>query len=150
MTNATSPTKNKDDARSTFGGASLSDLTNKVENAGAAGLDKAKEMASSVAHTIGEAGATVEKKANEATSAVGGSMKSLAGTIREKAPHEGKLGTASEAVADTLDKGGRFLQQEGLAGVGGEITECIRRNPIAAVLVGIGFGFLLAKITTRS
>jgi hypothetical protein len=99
---------------------------------------------------MGEAGATVEKKANEATSAVGGGMKSLAGTIREKAPHEGKFGTASAAVADTLDKGGRYLQEEGLGGMGGEVTDFIRRNPIPAVLAGIGIGFLLAKLTTRS
>jgi hypothetical protein len=150
MANAANTVKNMDEGRSTFGSTGKPDLATKIENASAAGYDKAKEMASSAIHAIGEAEATVEKKANEATSAVGGSMKSLAGTIREKAPHQGKLGTASEAVADTLDKGGRYLQEEGLAGMGGEITECIRRNPIAAVLVGIGFGFLLAKLTTRS
>jgi len=150
MANAPSTVKNMDDGRPGFAGACKPDLATKIENAGVAGFDKAKEMASSVVHTMGEAEATVERKANEATSAVGGGMKSLAGTIREKAPHDGKLGTASEAVAASLDKGGRYLQEEGLAGMGGEITECIRRNPIATVLVCVGFGFLLAKLTTRS
>jgi hypothetical protein len=137
------------------------DLRNKAENAGAKGMDKAKEMASSaadtakdaassVAHTIGEAGAAVGDKANEATSAVGGGMKSLAGTIRQHTPHEGMLGTASASVADSLESGGRYLQEEGLRGMTDEVANLIRRNPIPALLVGIGIGFLLAKASTRS
>src|ERR1700674_3326169 len=110
MLNAPSTGKNFDET----------DLKNKAESAGAAGMDKAKELASSmvdrakdaassVAHSVGVAGSAVGDKANEATSAVGGGMKSLAGTIRENAPHQGALGTASSSVADTLDKGGRYL-----------------------------------------
>jgi hypothetical protein len=150
MANAPSIVKNTDET----------DLKNKAESAGAAGMDKGQEMApsmvdrakdaaSSVAHSVGVAGSAVGEKANEATSAVGGGMKSLAGAIRENAPHQGVLGTASSSVADTLDKGGRYLQEEGLSGIGGEVTNLIRRNPLPAILVGIGIGFLLAKLTTR-
>lgn len=86
---------------------------------------------------------------NEATAAVGSSLKSLAGAIREHTPHEGVLGTASSAVANTLESGGRYLQHEGLSGIAADVTNLIRRNPIPAVLVGIGLGFLLAKTTIR-
>jgi hypothetical protein len=142
-------------------GTFAGDLRNKAENAGAAGMDKAKEIASSavdtakdaassVAHSMGEAGAAVGDKANEATSAVGGGMKSLAGAIRENARHGGTLGTASASIADTLENGGRYLQEEGLQGMADDVTNLIRRNPIPALLIGIGIGFLLAKVTTRS
>jgi hypothetical protein len=137
-------------APSTIQNADEIDLKNKAENAAPSMVDRAKDAASSVAHSVGEAGSDVGEKAKRATSAVGGGMKSLAGTIRENAPHQGVLGTASSSVADTLDKGGRYLQEEGLSGIGGEVTNFIRRNPIPAVLVGIGVGFLLAKLTTRS
>lgn len=135
------------------------DLKHKVESAFATGMDKAedlvssvvdkaKDAASSVAHTVGEAGSTVGNKANEATAAVGGGMKSLAGAIRENTPHEGVFGTASASVANRMESGGRYLQEEGLGGMAEDVTNMIRRNPIPAVLVGIGVGFLLAKLTT--
>jgi hypothetical protein len=48
-------------------------------------------------------------------------------------------------VADTLETGGRYLQEHGLSGIGDDFSNLIRRNPIPAVLVGIGVGFLLAR-----
>jgi hypothetical protein len=161
MANSASTIKNREDEKP-FAGTFANELRNKAENAGVAGMEKAKEMtssavdtvkdaASSVAHSIGEAGSAVGDKANEATSAVGGGMKSLAGTIRQHTPHEGVLGTASASVADTLESSGRYLQEEGLGGMADDVTNLIRRNPIPAVLIGIGIGFLLAKVTsTRS
>jgi len=160
MANSAGTIKDREDGKP-LTGTFASDLRNKAENAGVVGMDKAKEIAtsavetakdtaSSVAHAMGEAGSAVGDKANEATSAVGGGMKSLAGTIREHTPHEGMLGTASASVADTLESGGRYLQEEGLRGMGEDVTNLIRRNPIPAVLIGIGVGFLLAKISTRS
>jgi hypothetical protein len=75
-------------------------------------------------------------------------MKSLASTIREKGPHEGMLGSASSAVANSLESGGRYLQEEGLGGIGDELTGLIKRNPLPSVLIGIGIGFLIARATS--
>jgi hypothetical protein len=161
MASVSNAFNSKEDARPPFADSSEADLKNKIAHAGAAGMDKARDMASSavdaakdaassVAHSVSDAGSAVGDKANEATSAVGGGMKSLAGTIRQHSPHEGMLGTASASVADSLESGGRYLQEEGLRGMADEVTSLIRRNPIPAVLVGIGIGFLLAKVSTRS
>jgi hypothetical protein len=130
------------------------DLKDKIEEAGAACVDKAQEVTSSVmnaasamAHTVGDAGTTVGAKANDATAAVGGGMQSLAGTIRESMPRDGALGTASTSVAASLENGGKYLQQEGINGMAKDVTDLIRRNPVPALLVGVGVGFLLAKLT---
>jgi hypothetical protein len=158
MANSASTIKTREDEKP-FTSTFANDLRNKAENAGVAGMEKAKELtssavdtvkdaASSVAHSLGEAGSAVGDKANEATSAVGGGMKSLAGSIRQHTPHEGMLGTASTSVADTLESGGRYLQEEGLRGMADDVTNLIRRNPIPALLIGVGIGFLLAKVTT--
>jgi hypothetical protein len=56
------------------------------------------------------------------------------------------LGTAASTVADTLEHTGRYIQDEGLAGMADDVTELIRRNPIPAMLIGVGIGFLLAKV----
>jgi hypothetical protein len=109
--------------------------------------ETARNAASAVAEKASDAASYVGKKAEDATSAVGSGMKSLAGTIRENMPHEGVLGSAGGAVADTLESGGKYLAEHGLSGIGEDITGLIRRNPIPAVLIGIGVGFLLARAT---
>jgi hypothetical protein len=48
-------------------------------------------------------------------------------------------------MADTLERGGRYLEEEGLRGIGQDLTNVIRRNPIPALLLGIGIGFLIAR-----
>ena len=110
----------------------------KVQGAVSSAMDKAQELAS-----------TAGKRVDEATSALGERVKSAASTLRERAPQEGMLGTASGAVADTLDNAGRYLQEEGLVGMAEDVTELIRRNPIPAMFVGIGIGFMLARAFRR-
>jgi hypothetical protein len=118
------------------------DRLNKAEQAGTDALDKAKEA-------VGSAGEAVGQAADAGAAAVGSGMKSLAGTVRDQGPHEGMLGRATSTVAGGLEQGGRYLQQEGITGMAEDFTELIKRNPIPAVLVGIGIGFMLAQITRR-
>lgn len=118
-----------------------------AKGAANAALDTAKDVAATAAKKAGEAASYVGQKAEGATSAVGGSMKSLAGSIREHTPRDGMLGTASSAVADTLESSGRYLEEHGLSGVGEDVTGLIRRNPVPSVLIGIGIGYLIARAT---
>lgn len=111
-------------------------IMGKAREAGSAVLDKAKDAA-------GAAG----EYAGTAAGSVAGGMKSLAGTIRENLPREGVLGTASRGVADSLESGGRYLQEEGLGGMMDDLSTLVRRNPLPALCVGIGLGFLLARMT---
>jgi len=156
MANPMNPPKNKDEGRSMSTGSTTTDLKNKAQEAGTAVADKAKDLASnvadkargaasSVAQTASDVASNVGQRAEDATSSVGGGIRSLAGTIREKGPHSGMMGSATESIADTLESGGRYLEEEGLSGMGKDLVELIRRNPIPALLVGVGLGFLLAK-----
>jgi hypothetical protein len=146
-------------------GRASTDVKNKTEELATHFAERAKEvganvgekakkatasvagMAEDVAQRAGDMASNIGQKAEEAVSSVGGQVQSLAGTIREKAPHEGMLGSAASSVADTLDVGGRYLQEENLHGMAGDVTGLIRRYPIQAVLVGIGIGFLAARAT---
>jgi hypothetical protein len=110
---------------------------------------KAKDLAASATKSAGEAATFIGKKADDATSAVGAGMKSLAGTIREKTPDQGMVSAAGSAVANSLEAGGRYLQEQGLSGIGEDMTNIIRRNPVPAVLVAIGIGYLVARATTN-
>jgi len=131
MTNAS--THKKDDKGNM--GHGVQDLKDKAQDAAHTLTEKAKEMGSSAANV-----------ANSAAGSVGEGMKSLAGTIRENAPREGMLGTASGAVAGTVESAGNYLHDQGLTGASGDFLNLIKRNPIPAVLVGIGVGFLIGRM----
>jgi ElaB/YqjD/DUF883 family membrane-anchored ribosome-binding protein len=122
-------------------------ITAKAQDTASNVLDKAKQVAGNVADKAKDVASAVGDKAESATHAVGSGMQSLAGTIRDKGPHGGFLGGAASGVAGALDSSGRYLEEQGLSGMGEDLTNLIRRNPIPAVLVGIGLGFLLARMT---
>jgi hypothetical protein len=131
----------------------MSDTTNAirsgVEDAAAKAGDKVQGAVSSAMDKAQELASTAGKRVDEATSALGERVKSAAGALRERAPQEGMLGSASGAVADSLDSAGRYLQEEGIVGMAEDVAELIRRNPIPAMFVGIGIGFMLAKALRR-
>jgi len=104
---------------------------------------------SNVAEKAKDAVTFVGEKAEQATEKVGAGMESLGGAIREHEPKQGMLHCAGEAVAQKLEGGGRYLEQHGLKGIGDDVTSLIRRNPIPAILIGIGVGALLAQLVRR-
>jgi ElaB/YqjD/DUF883 family membrane-anchored ribosome-binding protein len=110
----------------------------RVQQATAAAMEKGQELAR-----------TAGKRVDEATAALGERIKSAGETLRERGPREGMLGSATGAVAESLERTGRYVQEEGILGMAEDVTELIRRNPIPAVLVGVGIGFLLAKLLRR-
>ena len=130
-------------------GVQASNVADKAKDAAADIGSKAKDVANTVVQKVGDAASFVGKQAEGAASAVGSGFKSLGGTIRENAPHSGMIGTATGAVADSLETSGRYLQEHGLSGIGDDVTNLIRRNPIPAILIGIGVGFILARATSR-
>jgi len=119
-----------------------SQFANKAKDAASDAMDKVKQTASSLGETAG-------KKATEVTSAVADSMRNLGGKIRENMPSEGYVGQATRSVADTLECGGKYLADEGLAGMADDVGAMIKRNPLPAVLVGIGMGFLIGRTLRR-
>ncbi len=123
-------------------------LTDRAKEAASNLGDRAKEAASMARDRAEHAASYVGDQAEGATAAVGGRLKSLGHTIRERTPDSGMLGSASSAVADSFESAGRYLEDEGLRGMADDITSLIRRNPIPALLVGIGIGFLVARATT--
>jgi len=112
--------------------------------------DKASNLAHQVGDKASEYASQAGQKADNAASSVGSGMKNLADTVREHSPHGGMLGSASEQVASGLEAGGKYLEDKGLSGIGDDLTCLIKKNPIPAVLIGIGIGYLIASATSRS
>jgi len=124
-----------------------SGLTDKAKDTASNLYDKAKDAASGLADRAGSVASGAMDKAEDATGAMGHGMRSLADTIDRGGPDGGMLGTAASAVADSLRTGGEYLEQHGLSGIADDLTDLIKRNPIPALFVGIGIGYLLARAT---
>jgi len=117
----------------------------KVKEGASTAVDKAREAASHTGEALSSAASAVGRKAEDATSAVGRGMESLAGTVRDRGPDDGMLGRATRTVADALDSSGRYLEEKNLSGMADDMTKLIKNNPIPALLVGVGLGFLLGR-----
>lgn len=106
----------------------------------------AKELAhgaKDLAHQIGE-------KADDATAAAGRGIQTVADKIRENAPDSGVLGSAARSVTDTIQSGGRYLENRQLSGMMDDFGDVIRNHPVPALLIAAGLGFLLARAMSRS
>ena len=93
------------------------EVAGKVGEAAQGAVQTASQMASDAASYIG-------KKAESATAAVGSGIKSVAGT---------------------LESGGKYLQDHSIGDMAGDVAGLIRRNPIPALLIAVGLGFLVAR-----
>lgn len=125
-------------------------MMDKAKDTGTGIMEKAKDVASNVAGKVGDAASWAGHRADDAASGMGSGMKSLGETIRDKGPQSGILGGATSAVGGAIESAGSYLEDKGLSGIGGDLTDLIRRNPIPAILIGVGLGFLLARLTSRS
>jgi len=112
--------------------------------------DKAKDLAGKAGDAASSAASTVGHKADDVVSAVGGKVQGLAGSVRDVGPKDGMLGTATRAVADTMENTGKYLEDQGVSGMMGDFTDLIKRNPVPALLIGIGIGYLLGRALDRS
>jgi ElaB/YqjD/DUF883 family membrane-anchored ribosome-binding protein len=114
-------------------------------------VDKAKDAASHVGEAAQHAATAVGQTAENATAAVGQGVQKAAEGVREYGPHEGMLGSATQTVADTLESTGKYVEQKNLSGMVDDVSGLIKRNPIPAVLIGLGIGFLIGRaLSSRS
>jgi hypothetical protein len=114
-------------------------------NSGGKSDEKDGSLASSAMHTAEEAAASISKKADDGLHAVGSGLKSFGDNIRNVAPKSGIAKDGMSAVADTLKNTGKYLEEEGLSGIAEDMIQVVKGNPIPALFVGIGVGFLLGR-----
>jgi ElaB/YqjD/DUF883 family membrane-anchored ribosome-binding protein len=123
--------------------------TEKVKDVAQAAGHKAQELAHTAGEKVKDAAHSAGQKAEDATSSLGATLKTAADKVRSNTPNEGMFGRASDVVAGALEHGGEYLQDKNLSGMADDLTAMIRRNPIPAVLLGVGVGFLIGR-TLRS
>jgi hypothetical protein len=121
----------------------------KAQDLAHAAGQKAQDFAHTAGQKVQDAASAVGHRAEDATVAVGRGLETAADKVRENLPREGMFGRASGAVADALDRGGRYIEERKISGIASDVTEVIRKNPIPAVLVAVGLGFFLGRTLRR-
>lgn len=127
------------------------DLQGAAESCGTSVCGSSTEsagMVSQATEKVKDAAGYVGDKAEQATHAVGAGMEKLGNAIQPQGG-EGMLSGAREAVGTKLEGAGQYLEEQGLKGIGTDLTSLIRQNPVPALLIGAGIGFLLAKLSAR-
>jgi len=92
-----------------------------------------------------------------ATTAVAGGLESAQGAIATATTAvaggvesaQGAIATATTAVADGVESASSYLQERKFEDMATDLTALIRRYPVQSLLVGVGLGYILARLTTR-
>jgi ElaB/YqjD/DUF883 family membrane-anchored ribosome-binding protein len=60
------------------------------------------------------------------------------------------LGSATQTVADAIEGTGKYIEDKNLSGMMDDVTGLIKRNPVPAVLIGLGIGFLVGRVLSSN
>jgi hypothetical protein len=129
--------------------SATSGLAQKAQDTASGLAEKARDAASNVGDRARDLAGKAEDRTDDALSSMGQRMSSMAGSLRQSAPRSGMVGSAAGAVADSLDSGGRYLQEHGVSEITDDISGFVRRNPLPTLCVAFGFGFLIGMVATR-
>jgi ElaB/YqjD/DUF883 family membrane-anchored ribosome-binding protein len=125
-------------------------LADKANEAGKFVAENAKNLASSAMHSAENAASYMGQCADDTRSSVGGSIKQMGESLRSAAPEDSMMHDAAGSVASTLESAGQYISEHGFDNMAEDMTNMIRRNPIPAVCIAAGIGFLLARASTSS
>jgi hypothetical protein len=62
---------------------------------------------------------------------------------------QGAVSTAATAVAGGVESASSYLQEKKFEEMATDLTALIRQYPVPSLLVGVGLGYLLARLTSR-
>jgi ElaB/YqjD/DUF883 family membrane-anchored ribosome-binding protein len=108
-----------------------------------------ERVASAASDKIKESTSRVAIKAEEAMANVGEKMSTLAGSLREKAPKQGRVGSAVQAVASSLETSGQYLSEKKVSAIAQDVTTVVHKYPMQALWAGLGLGFIVGAITSK-
>jgi len=107
-------------------------------------------MAATTQQEAGRAASGVMNTAKDIAGKVGDEVKNAASQVGQMASDAAsfmgkKAESAKDAVTDTVKSGARYVQEHNMSDMAGDLGELIKRNPIPAILVALGLGFVCAR-----
>jgi hypothetical protein len=112
-----------------------------VESVGAMASHAGSAVGAMASDAVGDVG----RKADSLASSAGAGMKEMGDRLSRSGPQSGMLGSATHAVGQSVRDGGEYLESAKLSGMGNDIAQMVRQNPLPAVGIAFGLGWLLAS-----
>lgn len=116
------------------------------------GLDAVESAGSMASHAgaaaqtmAGDAVSDLGRRANNLAGSAGAGIKDMGDRLSRNGPQDGILGDASHAFGKSVRDGGQYLENAKLSGIGRDIGELVRKNPLPAVCIAFGIGWFLAS-----
>ena len=113
-------------------------------------MDKEKstfeQTAEQVKATVHDTVTDTMAAADRTTKRAGEALGAAADRLRERLPHDGATGAAADAVSRGVKQTSRMLQQQGVSVIVEDFEILMRRYPLQTLLVGLGCGYLLARV----
>lgn len=107
------------------------------------------EIADTVRQKASQVGGQVADRTDAALGATGERLGDLADTVRANAP-AGTVGQVATRAADALEQSGEYLQQHSTSDIVSDLTDLVRRRPLASMLVAVGIGYLFMRSRRRN
>lgn len=107
--------------------------------------DLASEAGCAVGTAASQAACEVGRQADDLTASAGAGIKGLGDKLSHNGPQSGMFGQASQAVAKSVHDGGQYIEDAKFTGMVEDVAHLIRRNPIPAVFLAIGLGWVVAR-----
>ena len=113
--------------------------------AAASASDMASHAASAVGAMASQTASDVGRQADDLTASAGVGIQQLGNRLSQNAPHAGMLGSVSQAAAKTVKDGGEYIEHAKLSGMTEDLAQLVRRNPIPAILIALGLGWVVGR-----
>jgi hypothetical protein len=111
-----------------------------VEAAGA----MAGHAGQAMGNMASDAASDVGRRADSLASDAGAGIRELGDRLSKGGPQAGMLGSASQALGQTVQDGGEYLENAKLSGMSRDLAQVVRQNPLPAVGIAFGLGWLLS------
>ena len=133
----------------------------RVKDAVNTGIVNAEEALHNAKGTVGVCMNTTQQMASESYGRAKAAATNATNAVSDAAAYVGhqaegaaayvghKAEDATTRVGGAMENTGHYLKNDGLQHMTKDMTDIIRRNPVPAMLVAVGLGFLIAQASTR-
>jgi len=150
MSNASTAKENMQNAKTEAQQAAGSALEG-VKNFASAAGQKASDAAHFAGQKAGEIANVAGQKAGEMANIAGQRAGEVAHIVGQHADSaKNATGEGIKSFGRSIESGGDYLKNTDFESMLGDVGQMIKRNPLPAVLLGVGLGFLLAAAVRRA
>jgi ElaB/YqjD/DUF883 family membrane-anchored ribosome-binding protein len=123
----------------------IQNAADKARDMARGAVESARDTATGVMDRARDVAGTVADKACDAAGNVADTARDWASGAVNAVKDSGVVNKAEEYVSEAWETGSRYVHEHNIKDMADDVAGVIRRNPIPALLIGVGVGFLLGR-----